>query len=709
MLPVLPELVLAAGAMALLMLGAYRSGEGTTRLVTTLAVCLLVVTGALELMLPAGKLVTFGGSFIVDDFARFLKILALIGSGVTLILSTEFLSDPSRRIFEFSILVLLSTLGMMVLISAGDLIMLYLGLELMSLALYVVAASNRDNAKSTEAGLKYFVLGALSSGMLLYGASLIYGFTGTVSFAGIAAAAKTGDVGIVFGLVFLLAGLCFKVSAVPFHMWTPDVYEGAPTPVTAFFASAPKVAALAVFTRVALTAFPGIVSQWQQIIVFVAIASMVLGSFAAIGQKNIKRLMAYSSIGHMGFALVGLASGTVEGAQGVLVYIAIYVAMTLGTFSVILTMKRNGQPVEQISDFRRSVAHQSAARLLLCDAAVLAGRHSAARGLLCQMVRLRRRDQGRPVHAGRGRRARQRRGRVLLSHHHQGDVFRRTGRPARSDAHRVARGAGDHRHLHDLLLRLSGAAGQRRPRPRRSRSFRMAFALGSRAISAGYRLAAFDQVGSTNTEAMAHAREGERGSTWFVTTEQTAGKGRRQRAWIAPRGNLASSVLEVIDVPPATAATLGFAAGLAIASALQQVSIEANMRRAGSDPLKFQLKWPNDVLVEKQKLVGISLEAEAVAGNRLAVVVGIGTNVVAAPTGTPTPAISLAALGVHVGAEELFARAVGRLGRIPRHLGQWPRLCRHPPAVAGPRRRPRRAGLDPDRNCDYRRHVRHDR
>ncbi len=350
LLPVLPELVLAVGAMVLLMLGAYR-GEGTTRLVTTLAVVLLVVTGALELMLPAGKLTTFGGSFIVDDFARFLKILAIIGSAVTLILSTEFLSDPSRRIFEYSILVLLSTLGMMVLISAADLIMLYLGLELMSLALYVVAASNRDNAKSTEAGLKYFVLGALSSGMLLYGASLIYGFTGTVEFAGIAAAVKTGSIGIVFGLVFLLAGLCFKVSAVPFHMWTPDVYEGAPTPVTAFFASAPKVAALAVFTRVTLTAFPGIVPQWQQILVFVAIASMALGSFAAIGQKNIKRLMAYSSIGHMGFALVGLASGTVEGAQGVLIYIAIYVAMTLGTFAVILSMKRAGQPMEQISDF----------------------------------------------------------------------------------------------------------------------------------------------------------------------------------------------------------------------------------------------------------------------------------------------------------------------------------------------------------------------
>src|ERR1700755_1636893 len=350
LLPALPELVLAVGAMVLLMIGAWR-GEGTTALVTTLAVVLLVVTGVLEWMLPAGKLTTFGGSFIVDGFARFLKILALIGSAATLIPASEFLADPSRRIFEFAILVLLSTLGMMVLISAGDLIMLYLGLELMSLALYVLAPSPRDNPKSNEAGLKYFVLGALSSGMLLYGASLVYGFTGTVSFAGIAAAAKTGSVGIVFGIVFLLAGLCFKVSAVPFHMWTPDVYEGAPTPVTAFFASAPKVAAMAVFTRVTLTAFPGIVTQWQQIVVFVAIASMALGSFAAIGQKNIKRLMAYSSIGHMGFALVGLAAGTVEGAQGVLIYIAIYVAMTLGSFAVILTMKRNGQHVENISDF----------------------------------------------------------------------------------------------------------------------------------------------------------------------------------------------------------------------------------------------------------------------------------------------------------------------------------------------------------------------
>ena len=312
---------------------------------------MLICTGAIMCLLPSGRVETFGGSFVLDDFAKFLKILSLTGSAVTLLLSIEFLEAESRRIFEYAILVMLSTVGMMVLISAADLIMLYLGLELMSLALYVVAASDRDNAKSTEAGLKYFVLGALSSGMLLYGASLIYGFTGTVSFAGIAAAAKEGSIGLVFGLVFLLAGLCFKVSAVPFHMWTPDVYEGAPTPVTAFFASAPKVAALAVFTRVALTAFPGIAVQWQQVVVFVSIASMVLGAFAAIGQTNIKRLMAYSSIGHMGFALVGLAAGTAEGAQGVLIYAAIYVTMTLGTFAIILAMRRNGQALESLSDF----------------------------------------------------------------------------------------------------------------------------------------------------------------------------------------------------------------------------------------------------------------------------------------------------------------------------------------------------------------------
>ena len=347
--PLLPELLLAVGAMALLMVGAVL-GETSTNLVTGCALFLLLIVGLLVLAIPADKSVLFGGSFVVDGFGRFMKVLALIGSGAAIVMSIGFLELPSRQMFEYAVLILLATTGMMVLISAGDLIALYLGLELMSLSLYVVAAIDRDNVRSTEAGLKYFVLGALSSGMLLYGCSLIYGFTGTVTFAGIASAATEGGVGLTFGLVFLFAGLCFKISAVPFHMWTPDVYQGAPTPITAFFAAAPKVAAMAIFLRVALTAFPAIMLQWQQILSFVAIASMLLGAFAAIGQSNIKRLMAYSSIGHMGFALIGLAAGTSEGVQGVLVYLTIYVTMTLGAFACILAMRREEGPIETISE-----------------------------------------------------------------------------------------------------------------------------------------------------------------------------------------------------------------------------------------------------------------------------------------------------------------------------------------------------------------------
>ena len=345
--PAFPEIVLAIGAMILLMLGAFR--ERSIEVVNLGAVMLLIAAALIVTSLPDGT--TFGGSFVVDGFARFLKALAFVASAVAIIMSLHHNAAEKQRIFEFPILILLSAVGMGMMISAADLIALYLGLELMSLSLYVVAASNRDSVRSTEAGLKYFVLGALSSGMLLYGASLIYGFTGTVSFAGIAKSTHGGaGIGLIIGLVFVFAGLCFKVSAVPFHMWTPDVYEGAPTPVTAFFAAAPKIAAIALFIRVAIVAFPGIVPQWQQILVFVAIASMALGAFAAIGQRNIKRLMAYSSIGHMGFALIGLAAATAEGVQGVLIYMAIYLAMTLGTFCVILAMRRPEGAVENIAD-----------------------------------------------------------------------------------------------------------------------------------------------------------------------------------------------------------------------------------------------------------------------------------------------------------------------------------------------------------------------
>jgi NADH-quinone oxidoreductase subunit N len=349
LLPALPEIVLALGAMALLMIGVFR-GDRSTGLINWASIALLVLVGFIIVQLPEARLVTFGGSFVLDGFARFMKILALIGSAVSIIMVSRYLQTEHQHKFEYAVLILLSTLGMMLLSSAADLIALYLGLEVMSLALYVLAAIQRDSVRSTEAGLKYFVLGALSSGMLLYGASLIYGFTGTVNFAGIAKASSEGGVGLIFGLVFLFAGFCFKVSAVPFHMWTPDVYEGAPTPITAFFSAAPKVAGIAMFVRATISAFPGITAEWQQILVFVAIASMALGSFAAIGQRNIKRLMAYSSIGHMGFALIGLAAGTEQGVRGVMIYMAIYLAMTLGSFACIMAMRSNGGNVENIAD-----------------------------------------------------------------------------------------------------------------------------------------------------------------------------------------------------------------------------------------------------------------------------------------------------------------------------------------------------------------------
>jgi NADH-quinone oxidoreductase subunit N len=344
----LPELILAIGAMALLMLGVFMRRE-RGELILWLSVLLLATAGIFVAM-GTGTVTLFNDSFIVDPFARALKLLTLTGAAVALLMSVDYWRGVGGLKFEFPVLVLLATTGMMMMISANDLIALYVGLELQSLSLYVVAAFRRDSARSAEAGLKYFVLGALSSGMLLYGASLVYGFTGSTQFASIAAAAQPSgaNLGLVFGLVFLMAGFAFKISAVPFHMWTPDVYEGAPTPVTAFFAAAPKLAAMALTVRVLITAFPAVTAEWQQIVVFLAIASMALGSFAAIGQTNIKRLMAYSSISHMGYALVGLAAGSPEGVAGLIVYLAIYLAMTLGTFACILAMRRGGRMVEDI-------------------------------------------------------------------------------------------------------------------------------------------------------------------------------------------------------------------------------------------------------------------------------------------------------------------------------------------------------------------------
>ena len=356
--PALPEIFLALAALTLLVIGVVRQDDTAAELVTPLAVGALLVTLVVAVADGGTRAVTFAGQFVSDRFTTFLEVFILLGSAACLVMSPRFLRAAKTDRFEFAILVLFATLGMLMMVSANTLLALYVALELQSLSLYVLAAFQRDSAKSSEAGLKYFVLGALASGMLLYGCSLVYGFTGTIAFeplAQLAAATAAGEetfaTGALVGLVFIAAGLAFKISAVPFHMWTPDVYEGAPTPVTAFFAAAPKVAAMGLILRVFAQPFGDLVGQWQQIIIFISVASMLLGSFAAIGQTNIKRLMGYSSIGHVGYALVGLAAGTEEGVRAVLIYMAIYVVMTVGTFGVILACRRQEQPVETIEDF----------------------------------------------------------------------------------------------------------------------------------------------------------------------------------------------------------------------------------------------------------------------------------------------------------------------------------------------------------------------
>ena len=357
--PALPEIFLAISAMTLLMLGVFQNWatpEGqvrASRMTSGLGVLALVLALVLVFTVSGTKLVTFEGLFVSDAFATYAKMLILLASVFSLILAQDWLEKQSAHRFEFAVLLIFATLGMMMMVSANSLMSLYMGLELQSLSLYVLAAFHRDDARSSEAGLKYFVLGALASGMLLYGMSMVYGFTGSTDFDTIAKAVHGGESipgGVIIGLVFMMAGLSFKVSAVPFHMWTPDVYEGAPTPVTSFFAVAPKVAALALFVRVMMGPFGDLSGQWQQVVVVIAILSMLVGSFAAIAQSNIKRMMAYSSIGHVGYALVGLAVANEAGVTGVLVYLTIYVFMNVGAFSCIMAMRRGGRAVEHISD-----------------------------------------------------------------------------------------------------------------------------------------------------------------------------------------------------------------------------------------------------------------------------------------------------------------------------------------------------------------------
>ncbi len=348
----LPEILLAVGAMALLIAGVF-AGDAASRMISSASIALLLAALMIVLALNGGEARDlFSGAFRIDAYSSFAKVLILAAAAIAILMSDKYLAGEQLGRFEYPVLVLFAALGMCLMASANDLIALYMGVETQSLALYILAAFNRDSRRSTEAGLKYFVLGALSSCLLLYGASLIYGFTGSTQFNAIAEAATAGDrnVGLVIGLVFLISGLAFKVSAAPFHMWTPDVYEGAPTPVTAFFATAPKLAAMALFARAMVTPFTEIAEEWRPIIAILAVASMLVGAFSAIVQTNIKRLMAYSSIGHMGFALIGLAAGGPNGVGSVLIYMAIYLVMTVGAFACILLMRRRGGMTESIED-----------------------------------------------------------------------------------------------------------------------------------------------------------------------------------------------------------------------------------------------------------------------------------------------------------------------------------------------------------------------
>lgn len=364
---VLPELMLALFAMGALMAGAFGGQDRLARPVMWATVGVFVLLAIMVGSIGGSGRTAFHGSFVDDGFARFAKVVILLSGAAVLVMGEDWMVRARLLKFEYPILVALATVGMMTMVSAGDLIVLYLGLELQSLALYVLAAFRRDSLRSTEAGLKYFMLGALASGLLLYGASLVYGFAGTTELAGIATTVGEGrmSLGLLMGLAFMLAGLAFKISAVPFHMWTPDVYEGAPTPVTAFFATAPKMAAMALLARLVHDGFGAAPGDWGQILAFLALASMVVGAVGAIGQRDLKRLMAYSSISHMGFALVGLAAGSERGVQATLIYMAIYVTMSVGVFAFILSMRREGRAVTRIDDLNMLALHNRTAALAL--------------------------------------------------------------------------------------------------------------------------------------------------------------------------------------------------------------------------------------------------------------------------------------------------------------------------------------------------------
>jgi len=347
---VFPEIFLSLSIMFLLILGVFK--KNSSKLIQNISLIVLLITAVITFneTLGVDQLILFNGSVIIDYLSSFMKIITLLAAFLVLIISSNYLRTFKIFKIEYPILILSSVLGMMIMISSNDLIVFYMGLELQSLALYVLATFNRDQIKSSEAGLKYFVLSALSSGLLLYGCSLIYGFTGSTNFNIIANQLNPNEYALTFGIVFILVGLSFKISAVPFHMWAPDVYEGSPTSVTLFFTMVPKIAALTVFIRFLYVPFLNLIDQWQMILIFLSIASMLFGAIAAIGQTNLKRLVAYSSIGHVGYALAGLATGSNDGIQSSVIYITIYILMNLGLFSCLLMMKRNNEYYEEIDD-----------------------------------------------------------------------------------------------------------------------------------------------------------------------------------------------------------------------------------------------------------------------------------------------------------------------------------------------------------------------
>ena len=347
---IFPEIFLSLSIMFLLLLGVFK--KDSSKLIQNISLVILLITAVITFneTITIDEVKLFNGSIIIDYLSSFMKIVTLLAAFLVLIISSNYLKTFKIFKIEYPILILSSVLGMMIMISSNDLIVFYMGLELQSLALYVLATFNRDQIKSSEAGLKYFVLSALSSGLLLYGCSLIYGFTGSTNFDLIATQLNSNEYALTFGIVFILVGLAFKISAVPFHMWAPDVYEGSPTSVTLFFTMVPKVAALTVFIRFLYVPFLNLIDQWQTIIIFLSIASMLFGAIAAIGQTNLKRLVAYSSIGHVGYALAGLATGTNDGIQNSVIYITIYILMNLGLFSCLLMMRRNNEYYENIED-----------------------------------------------------------------------------------------------------------------------------------------------------------------------------------------------------------------------------------------------------------------------------------------------------------------------------------------------------------------------